>query len=60
MINIDKTEIMKCRREGHLAAINILHVGRRALKYVTNFKHLGMISFMNGQAFAEDITNRVG
>jgi len=56
---MNKTEAMKFRRGGRLAASDTLHVNRTSVKFVNSFKYLGVILPTNGRAFLEHITDRV-
>lgn len=47
-INMDKREVMKFRRGGHLVAIDTLHIGKTVWQ-------LGMILPKNGRDFAENM-----
>ena len=58
LINMNKTEAMKFRRGGRLAATDTLRIDGTNLKYVKSFKYLGVVMPTNGQSFVEHITDR--
>ena len=57
-INLGKTEAMKFRRGGRLAATDSFHIGGSAIRYVNSFKYLGVVLPTNGRSFNEHIIDR--
>ena len=58
-INMDKTEFMKFRRGGRLAASDTLHIGGTTLRCVKTFRYLGVTLPTNGRSFTEHINDKV-
>ena len=57
-INLDKTEAMKFRRGGRLAATDPLRIGGTTIRYINSFKYLGVVLPTNGRSFGEHIFDR--
>src|SRR5688500_14874143 len=57
-VNLQKTQAMKFRRGGRLAARNVLQLGGREIQYVNSFTYLGITLSPTGKSFGGHIAQR--
>ena len=57
-INLAKTEAMKFRRGGRLAATDSIHLGGSEVRFVNHFTYLGVTIPSNGVSFGQHIDER--
>ena len=57
-INRDKTEAVKFRRGGHIAATDELRLGTQPLAYVNHFRYLGVTLPANWRSFSAHVVDR--